>query len=66
MPPLCFNMRTPVNNGHGHKINEDTVWAGVECLVSLVSDCGSHLPPAQVRRMRMVSAGGYLVPLVHP
>lgn len=47
--PLCFNIRTPANNGHGPVVHENTVWAGVECLAVLVYDFGLHLPPAQVR-----------------
>lgn len=47
-PPLFFNMRTPLNNGHGAKLHEDTVWAGVECLAVFILDCGSFLPATQV------------------
>lgn len=46
-PQLLFNVRTPLNNGHGVKLHEDTVWAGVECLAVFILDCGLHLPPAQ-------------------
>ncbi len=48
-PQLVFNLRTPQNNGHGAKLHEDTVWAGVECLAVFILDCGLHLPPAQAR-----------------
>lgn len=46
-PQLLFNVRTPLNNGHGAKLHEDTIWAGVECLAVFILDCGLHLPPAQ-------------------
>lgn len=39
-----------MNNGHGLKLHEDTVFAGVECLATLILDCGLFLPPAQVKR----------------
>ncbi|CAN0345767.1 unnamed protein product, partial [Ectocarpus fasciculatus] len=45
--PLLFNVRNPLNNGHGAKLHEDTVWAGVECLATFILDCGLFLPVAQ-------------------
>ncbi|CAN0475997.1 unnamed protein product, partial [Ectocarpus sp. 12 AP-2014] len=45
--PLLFNVRNPLNNGHGAKLHEDTVWAGVECLATFILDCGLFLPAAQ-------------------
>lgn len=47
-PQLFFNVRTPLNNGHGTKLHEDTVWAGVECLAVFILDCGLFLPATQV------------------
>lgn len=47
-PQLFFNVRTPLNNGHGAKLHEDTVWAGVECLAVFILDCGLFLPATQV------------------
>lgn len=46
-PQLLFNVRTPLNNGHGSKLHEDTIWAGVECLAVFILDCGLFLPPTQ-------------------
>lgn len=48
-PQVAFSIRTPANNGHGMKLHQDTIMAGVECLATLVLDCGLLLPPPQVQ-----------------
>ncbi|CAM9707338.1 unnamed protein product [Scytosiphon promiscuus] len=57
-PQLLFNVRTPLNNGHGAKLHEDTVWAGVECLAVFILDCGLFLPPTQVAEVERVVTEG--------
>eukprot|EP00903_Cladosiphon_okamuranus_P006268 g6151.t1 len=57
-PQLVFNARTPLNNGHGVKLHEDTVWAGVECLAVFILDCGLFLPAAQVAEVERVVTEG--------
>ncbi|CAM9971008.1 unnamed protein product, partial [Sphacelaria rigidula] len=56
--PLCFNLRTAANNGHGAVIHENTVWAGVECLAVLVLDCGLHLPAVEITEVESVVTEG--------
>ncbi|CAM9945271.1 unnamed protein product [Laminaria digitata] len=61
---LCFNLRTPLNNGHGERLHEDTIWAGVECLAVFILDCGLFLPADQIAEVERVVTEGVEL-LVH-